>query len=139
MWNTETSAIVKVLKGDAVGAVNCLSAHPYLPLMATSGLDHTGKIWAPVDSEMPQLKAAAPISVSAQAYESDDVGLGFAPGNSQEQQEACERVVRANQTGRAGGGGDADDTYDTVRMLMHLNAQGQLGDLGTLVALFMSC
>ena len=35
------------MEGDKGGTINCLEPHPYLPVMATSGLDHDAKIWVP--------------------------------------------------------------------------------------------
>ncbi|RYH25831.1 hypothetical protein EON65_15165 [archaeon] len=48
IWDTVTSRLVKVLKGDDVGAVNCLNSHPSLPILATSGLESEAKLWAPI-------------------------------------------------------------------------------------------
>ncbi|CAM9888497.1 unnamed protein product, partial [Scytosiphon promiscuus] len=40
-----------LLFGDRVGAVNCLEPHPFLPVLATSGLARTAKIWRPTRTE----------------------------------------------------------------------------------------
>lgn len=31
--------------------VNCLQPHPYLPLLATAGIDYDVKLWAPINEE----------------------------------------------------------------------------------------
>lgn len=36
-------------KGDAQGVVNCLEGHPHYPIIATSGLDTSVKLWAPMN------------------------------------------------------------------------------------------
>jgi len=35
------------MKGDHAGVVNCLEPHPWMPVLATSGLEHDVKIWTP--------------------------------------------------------------------------------------------
>lgn len=47
LWEKSSCQIVQFLEGDRAGNINCLEPHPYLPVMATSGLDHDPKIWAP--------------------------------------------------------------------------------------------
>ena len=44
IWNA-SGKVIHVTKGDNVGAVNCLTPHPFLPFLVTSGLEHTGKLW----------------------------------------------------------------------------------------------
>ncbi|XP_062940426.1 DDB1- and CUL4-associated factor 8-like [Cynocephalus volans] len=46
-WEKSSCQIIHFMKGDNTGTVNCLEPHPYLPLMATSGLDRDVKVWAP--------------------------------------------------------------------------------------------
>lgn len=40
---------------SALPQVNCLEPHPHLPVLATSGLDHDVKIWAPTAKAPTQL------------------------------------------------------------------------------------
>ncbi|XP_044245349.1 DDB1- and CUL4-associated factor 8-like [Ursus arctos] len=47
LWEKSSSQIVQFMEGDKGGTINCLEPHPYLPVLATSGLDHDAKIWAP--------------------------------------------------------------------------------------------
>ncbi|ELW48301.1 DDB1- and CUL4-associated factor 8 [Tupaia chinensis] len=47
LWEKSSCQIIQCLDGDKGGTINCLEPHPYLPMMATSGLDHDVKIWAP--------------------------------------------------------------------------------------------
>ena len=53
IWNTYTSELVQMLKADEVGAINCLAAHPVLPILATSGLENDAKLWSPTGESKP--------------------------------------------------------------------------------------
>lgn len=44
--------------------VNCLEPHPHLPGMATSGLDHDIKLWAPTAESPTGLKGLKEVSHS---------------------------------------------------------------------------
>ncbi|KAH8378712.1 hypothetical protein KR009_000890, partial [Drosophila setifemur] len=59
LWDKNTEAIVNYMKGDDVGVVNCLEPHPWMPVLATSGLEHDVKIWAPKGSESTMPKETA--------------------------------------------------------------------------------
>lgn len=56
LWDKETEQIVQYLTGDDNGAINVLEAHPTLPVLATSGLDHEVKIWSPMAEKPTDLK-----------------------------------------------------------------------------------
>lgn len=50
--------------------VNCLEPHPHLPVLATSGLDHDVKIWAPTaetPAELTGLKEVGGLRVAQEA------------------------------------------------------------------------
>ncbi|XP_053511799.1 DDB1- and CUL4-associated factor 8-like [Artibeus jamaicensis] len=56
LWEKSSCQVIQLLEeGDRAGTVNCLEPHPYLPVMATSGLDHDVKIWAPTAEDPTQL------------------------------------------------------------------------------------
>ncbi|XP_078489109.1 DDB1- and CUL4-associated factor 8-like isoform X1 [Ciona intestinalis] len=61
-WEKRSSRVVQLMEGDDGGVVNVLEPHPSFPILATSGLDHEVKIWAPTASgvgevnEMSRLK-----------------------------------------------------------------------------------
>ncbi|KAG8508066.1 DDB1- and CUL4-associated factor 8 [Galemys pyrenaicus] len=55
LWEKSSCQIVQFMEGDKGGTVNCLEPHPYLPVMATSGLDHDAKIWAPTARAIVEL------------------------------------------------------------------------------------
>uniref|UniRef100_A0A8C7WUL3 DDB1 and CUL4 associated factor 8 n=1 Tax=Oryzias sinensis TaxID=183150 RepID=A0A8C7WUL3_9TELE len=56
LWDKSSARIVQFMEGDRGGVVNCLEPHPHLPGMATSGLDHDIKLWAPTAENATLLK-----------------------------------------------------------------------------------
>ncbi|KPP57509.1 DDB1- and CUL4-associated factor 8-like [Scleropages formosus] len=56
LWEKNSARIVQFMEGDRGGVVNCLEPHPYLPVLATSGLDHDVKLWAPTAQTPTGLK-----------------------------------------------------------------------------------
>ncbi|XP_057616624.1 DDB1- and CUL4-associated factor 8-like, partial [Chionomys nivalis] len=48
IWEKSSCQIVQFVKADERGIINCIDPHPYLPVLASSGLDHKVKIWAPI-------------------------------------------------------------------------------------------
>ncbi|XP_041848498.1 DDB1- and CUL4-associated factor 8 isoform X2 [Melanotaenia boesemani] len=56
LWDKYSARIVQFMEGDKGGVVNCLEPHPHLPGMATSGLDHDIKLWAPTAENPTGLK-----------------------------------------------------------------------------------
>ncbi|XP_076457431.1 uncharacterized protein LOC143291451 [Babylonia areolata] len=56
LWDKVTQHVVQFLDADHSGVVNSLEAHPFAPVLATSGLDHDVKIWAPVSHDPPRLQ-----------------------------------------------------------------------------------
>lgn len=43
MWEKDTGRLHDILEGDGA-VVNVIEGHPYLPLVAVSGIDHTVKV-----------------------------------------------------------------------------------------------
>lgn len=50
VWERDTAKLCMLLEADQ-HVVNCLQPHPYLPMLATSGIDYDVKLWAPVNDE----------------------------------------------------------------------------------------
>lgn len=50
VWNRHTAELKMLLQADQ-HVVNCLQPHPTLPLLASSGIDHDVKLWAPILEE----------------------------------------------------------------------------------------
>lgn len=57
IWDKETEQVVQFLPGDEGGVVNVLEPHPYLPYLATSGLDHDVKLWSPIKDGGPDFSS----------------------------------------------------------------------------------
>ncbi|KAL1766610.1 DDB1-and CUL4-associated factor 8 [Sigmodon hispidus] len=55
IWEKSSSQIVQFLEADEGGTINCIDPHPYLPVLASSGLDHEVKIWAPIAESCTKL------------------------------------------------------------------------------------
>jgi WD40 repeat protein len=45
IWSAKSGKVVRLMKGDSIGAINCLTPHPTLPILITCGLEHTAKVW----------------------------------------------------------------------------------------------
>ncbi|XP_060086234.1 DDB1- and CUL4-associated factor 8-like [Ylistrum balloti] len=56
LWDKESEQIVQFMEGDDGGVINVLEPHPFAPVLATSGLDHDVKVWAPTAEEPTQLE-----------------------------------------------------------------------------------
>ncbi|KAL3285002.1 hypothetical protein HHI36_019131 [Cryptolaemus montrouzieri] len=50
IWDRHTGKLKMLMQADQ-HVVNCLQPHPTLPLLATSGIDHDVKLWAPILEE----------------------------------------------------------------------------------------
>ncbi|XP_060232751.1 DDB1- and CUL4-associated factor 8-like [Meriones unguiculatus] len=48
IWEKSSCQIVQFVEADEGGTINCIDPHPSLPVLASSGLDHQVKIWAPI-------------------------------------------------------------------------------------------
>ncbi|XP_045711806.1 LOW QUALITY PROTEIN: DDB1- and CUL4-associated factor 8-like [Phyllostomus hastatus] len=78
LWEKSSCQIIQLLeRGDRAGTVNCLEPHPYLPVMATSGLDHDAKIWAPTAKDPTQLRGLKDV-IKKNKQERDRDRLGHA-------------------------------------------------------------
>ncbi|KAL8612271.1 hypothetical protein ACOMHN_038183 [Nucella lapillus] len=56
LWDKDTEHIVHFLEADRSGVVNVLEPHPFAPVLATSGLDHDVKIFAPISHDPPRME-----------------------------------------------------------------------------------
>lgn len=54
IWKKRGGKLVALLKGDQA-VVNCLEPHPYATILATSGIEDTVKIWAPLSDSILEL------------------------------------------------------------------------------------
>ncbi|OPJ71588.1 DDB1- and CUL4-associated factor 8 isoform A [Patagioenas fasciata monilis] len=74
LWEKSSCQIVQFMEGDKGGVVNCLEPHPHLPVLATSGLDHDVKIWAPT-AETPTELAGLKEVIKKNKLERDEDSL----------------------------------------------------------------
>ena len=51
IWDKDSEKCIWYDRGDDDGTVNVLEPHPHFPIIATSGLEHDVKIWAPLSQE----------------------------------------------------------------------------------------
>ncbi|XP_055123949.1 DDB1- and CUL4-associated factor 8-like protein 1 isoform X1 [Symphalangus syndactylus] len=54
-WEKSSCQIIQFMEGDRGDIVHCLEPHPYLPVLATSGLDQHVKIWTPTANTATEL------------------------------------------------------------------------------------
>jgi len=64
IWDSRTGNIARTLFADKRGATNCLAAHPYDTLLASSGLEHTAKLWSSVGKKVSMSEQQVAHSVS---------------------------------------------------------------------------
>lgn len=50
IWDRYSAKLVMLLEADH-HVVNCIQPHPFLPMLATSGIDYDVKLWAPIQDE----------------------------------------------------------------------------------------
>ena len=50
VWERDTAKLCMLLEADQ-HVVNCVQPHPFLPMLATSGIDYDVKLWAPTNEE----------------------------------------------------------------------------------------
>ncbi|XP_011790538.1 PREDICTED: DDB1- and CUL4-associated factor 8-like protein 2 [Colobus angolensis palliatus] len=73
-WEKSSCQIIQFLKGNREGTVNCLEPHPYLPVLATSGLDHHVKIWTPTAKAATELTGLKKV-IKKNKWERDEDSL----------------------------------------------------------------
>ncbi|XP_075394438.1 DDB1- and CUL4-associated factor 8-like [Tenrec ecaudatus] len=54
-WEKSSCQVVQFFEADRRRSVHCLEPHPYLPVLASSGLDHEVKVWAPTGQDTSDL------------------------------------------------------------------------------------
>ena len=64
IWDRKTSELVNILEGDS-DVVNVVQGHPYEPMLAASGIDHTIKIFSPDRRAQQDARRGCNLGVSA--------------------------------------------------------------------------
>ena len=75
-WEKSSSQIIQFMEGDRGDIVNCLEPHPYLPVLATSGLDQHVKIWAPTAKTATELTGLKDV-IKKNKQERDEDNLNY--------------------------------------------------------------
>jgi len=70
IWDKATSQVVNIMKGDT-HVVNCVAAHPFDTVLATSGIDDNVKLWEPIDKQPTLLENFETIIADNKAALSD--------------------------------------------------------------------
>ncbi|CAO1378053.1 unnamed protein product [Diamesa serratosioi] len=55
LWERKTNSLVGVYSADK-SIVNCVQTHPFLCMLATSGIDHEIRLWSPQSIEFPNTR-----------------------------------------------------------------------------------
>ncbi|TRY98936.1 hypothetical protein DNTS_016991 [Danionella cerebrum] len=110
LWDKKSARVVQFMEGDRGGVVNCLEPHPHLPGLATSGLDHDVKLWAPTAENPTALKGL-------KERERDEDSLRHADQYDTQLLWFLMRHMRNRRTQRArrgeGGEGDTDESWSS--------------------------
>jgi WD repeat-containing protein 42A len=64
IWRKNGANLVALFRGDGQ-VVNCLEPHPNITVLATSGMDSTAKVWAPIAEDSVPLPADAEKVISS--------------------------------------------------------------------------
>nr|XP_044996420.1 DDB1- and CUL4-associated factor 8-like [Jaculus jaculus] len=78
IWEKSSCQIVQFLEADEGGTINSIDPHPNLPVMASSGLDHEVKIWAPT-AEAPTKLAGIRDFLQINRWKQDDFTMQCTP------------------------------------------------------------
>ena len=132
-YDTASGRILRAVRGDAIGAVNCLSPHPLgLPMLLTSGLESSAKLWAPLgshDDPPPHLSAE---ELQALVDQNNlERGLHFVPdpsdfdddGSSEGEEEEEEEEEDGTDTDVYAAAGDAATTGSDDELESHPSSE----------------
>ncbi|CAL8279268.1 unnamed protein product [Lota lota] len=115
LWDKYSARIVQFIEGDLGGVVNCLEPHPHLPGMATSGLDHDVKLWAPTAEQPTGLKGLKEVMKKNKRERDED---SVRHGDQYDTQLLWflmrhMRHRRPQRARREGGDGDTDESWSS--------------------------
>nr|XP_061795647.1 DDB1- and CUL4-associated factor 8-like [Nerophis lumbriciformis] len=115
LWDKDSARIVQFMEGDKGGVVNCLEPHPHLPCMATSGLDHDIKLWAPTAEAPTGLKGLKEV-MKKNKRERDEDSLRHGNHNTTQLLWFLMRQMRNRRppgTRREGADADTDESWSS--------------------------
>ncbi|KAJ8382507.1 hypothetical protein SKAU_G00032850 [Synaphobranchus kaupii] len=118
LWDKNSAHIVQYMEGDKGGVVNCLEPHPHLPGLATSGLDHDVKLWAPTAETPTALKGLKEVMKKNKRERDED---SVRHGDQYDTQllwflmrHMRHRRIQRSRRGEAGGDGDTDESWSSA-------------------------
>ncbi|MBN3295621.1 DCAF8 factor, partial [Amia calva] len=119
LWDKNSAQVVQFMEGDKGGVVNCLEPHPHLPVLATSGLDHDVKIWAPTAETPTGLRGLKEVMKKNKRERDED---GVRHGDQYDTQllwflmrHMRQRRPQRSRRGEGGGGdGDSDESWSSA-------------------------
>ncbi|KAJ8372737.1 hypothetical protein AAFF_G00277450 [Aldrovandia affinis] len=119
LWDKKSAHIVQYMEADKGGVVNCLEPHPHLPGLATSGLDHDVKLWAPTAQTPTALKGLNEVMKKNKRERDED---GVRHGDQYDTQllwflmrHMTHRRMQRSRRGEGGGGdGDTDESWSSA-------------------------
>ncbi|SLM39623.1 WD40/YVTN repeat-like-containing domain [Lasallia pustulata] len=142
IWDKKTTQLVNILEGD-VEVVNVVQGHPYEPLLAVSGIDHTIKIFSPDARAQDDARAGINLGISStgssgysslegfigrhRRRESADGAVGLA---SRKRMQQSYQICAQNDADRRGGMRDAFITRDMLAQLAAQLRERQMGGGG---------
>ncbi|KAI1888670.1 hypothetical protein AGOR_G00187530 [Albula goreensis] len=119
LWDKNSAHIVQYMEGDKGGVVNCLEPHPHLPGLATSGLDHDVKLWAPTAETPTSLKGLKEVMKKNKRERDED---SVRHGDQYDTQLLWflmrhmrhRRIQRSRRAEAGGGDGDTDESWSSA-------------------------
>ncbi|XP_036374769.1 DDB1- and CUL4-associated factor 8 isoform X2 [Megalops cyprinoides] len=117
LWDKQSARVVQYMEGDKGGVVNCLEPHPHLPGLATSGLDHDVKLWAPTAETPTSLKGLKEV-MKKNKRERDEDSVRHGDQYDTQLLWFLMRHMRRRRPQRTRGGGagegDTDDSWSSA-------------------------
>ncbi|KAI9798332.1 MAG: hypothetical protein M1825_005381 [Sarcosagium campestre] len=112
IWDKHTTTLLNILEGDGE-VVNVVQGHPYEPILAVSGIDHTIKIFSP-DARL-QADARAGINLSTRGnsgYSTLDIGRRVRLGRPRQSSPSSQTQARSAAGEDDDNNNDEDDEDD---------------------------
>ncbi|KAJ8652507.1 hypothetical protein O0I10_011831 [Lichtheimia ornata] len=131
IWDKKTARIVQILQGDE-DTVNIVQGHPRIPVIATSGIENTIKIFSPTSAvattsrkQHPNLRSS--YSESSRMYEADDIVTRMMENNVTTGDHYFTRRMLSSITRQFRRGGNLDDVLmmDDDDDEMHIDCRVQ--------------
>ena len=105
IWDRKTAQLVNILEGDGE-VVNVVQGHPYEPIMAVSGIDHTIKMFSPdIRDQYNARKGIGVHSADTTGFSSINLGRRRRPSRPEPEVEPNDDEALSDSDGEAAAGG----------------------------------